>query len=261
MINKFLKTIGSILLVGIFLFIAFGSDETKSSSTSSNSSSDSKKYKTVYLDGYAVKIDLTPLAGCKEGATCSGCNGIGVTNHMGTDMICPSCNGKGFLWLEKKGLSQQTLDISEPEYSNVSQTVNTEYDSSESNSDSSENLNSNKPKYKIYDLGHSYNYDEAESECISRKMRLPDYNELIEISNSPELIKNLKGNDKSLSYWSSTDYIEGEPFSNKETIQGGDIKNYKKNYNPYTEKTIMTDTDTRMTKNCTCIEKLYDKNN
>ena len=253
MTNKFLKTVGSILLVGTFLFLAFGSDETKSSNTSSSSSSDSKKYRTVYSGGYAVQIDLTPPAGCKEGATCSGCDGIGVTNYLGTDMICPSCNGKGFLWLEKKGFSQQTSDISEPEYSNESQTVNTEYDSN-NNSDSSEKLNPNKPKYIIYDLGQSFNYDEAESECIKREMRLPDYDELLEISNSPELVKNLKANDKSLSYWSSTDYIEGQPFSNMESVHGDNAKKYKKNYNPFTDKTIMTDTDIRMKKNCLCIE-------
>jgi uncharacterized protein YecT (DUF1311 family) len=135
MINNYLKTIGSILLVGTFLFLAFGSDDTKSSSNKSISSSNSKKSRTVYSGGYAVEIDLTPPAGCKEGAICSGCDGIGVTNYMGNDMICPSCNGKGFLWLEKSGLSHQTSDISVAEYSKETQTVNQEYDSTDSNED------------------------------------------------------------------------------------------------------------------------------
>ena len=140
--------------------------------------------------------------------------------------------------------------------SNETQTNDSEYDSTDSNENSSLNdkSNSNKPKYIIYDLGQSFNYDEAESECIKRKMRLPDYDELLEISNSPELMGNLKANDKSLSYWSSTDYIEGQPFSNMESVHGDNVKKYKKNYNPFTDKTIMTDTDIRMKKNCLCIE-------
>jgi hypothetical protein len=254
MINKYFKTIGSILLVGAFLFLAFGSDDTKSSDTSP--SSNSKKTRTVYSGGYAVEIDLTPPAGCTEGATCSGCDGSGVTNYLGNDMICPSCNGKGFLWLEKKGLSQQPSDISEPEYSNENQTVNREYDSTNSNRDSSENSNINKSTYRIYNLNYSINYIDAESKCKILNMRLPDYEELLEVSNSPELMKNLTTLDENGSYWSSTDYIDGDPFDNKESIRGDDSKKFKKNYNPFYKKTIMT--DTRLTKNCFCIEKLDD---
>ena len=84
-------------------------------------------------------------------------------------------------------------------------------------------------------------------------MRLPRYEELVEIANSSELLKNLKPNDKSQSYWSSTEYIEGQAFSNKEEIQNeNESKIYRKNYNPFTEKTIMT--DIKMSKNCICVE-------
>lgn len=63
--NKYLKTIGSALIVGAFLFLAFGSDDSKSSSGSSNSSSSNsaewhtcstcgKKYEG---DGYTASSD------------------------------------------------------------------------------------------------------------------------------------------------------------------------------------------------------------
>jgi hypothetical protein len=100
--KQYLKTIFSTLIVGAFLFLAFGSDDSKSSSSNSNSSSSSssssssKNTRTVYSGGYAVEIDLTPPKGYEKGATCSDCDGGGVTNYLGTDMICPGCNGRGF---------------------------------------------------------------------------------------------------------------------------------------------------------------------
>jgi DnaJ-class molecular chaperone len=105
--KQYLKTIGSTLIVGAFLFLAFGSDDSKSSSSdsssssSSSSSTSSKNTRTVYSGGYAVEIDLTPPAGYEEGSTCDQCDGGGVTSYNGSDMICPSCNGKGFKWRKK----------------------------------------------------------------------------------------------------------------------------------------------------------------
>lgn len=71
------------------------------SENSSSSSTSSKNTRTVYSGGYAVQIDLTPPAGYEEGSTCVQCDGGGVTSYNGSDMICPSCNGKGFNWRKK----------------------------------------------------------------------------------------------------------------------------------------------------------------
>lgn len=106
-------------------------------------------------------------------------------------------------------------------------------------------------KYKIYNINDLLNYFDAEEECRSRNMRLPTYDELIEISKSEELLK-LNPISKSESYWSISDYIDGQVYSKKESIQSNNPINYKKNYNPYTEETIMT--DVKMQKNCFCIE-------
>jgi hypothetical protein len=77
-----------------------------SSSTNSSSSSSSKNTRIVYSGGYPVEIDLTPPEGYEVGGTCSsygdgGCDDGGVVNYNGTDMICPSCSGKGFRWHKK----------------------------------------------------------------------------------------------------------------------------------------------------------------
>ncbi len=102
--TKYIKIISSTLIAGAFLFLAFVSDDSKSSSSSSSStttSSSTKNTRTVYSGGYAVEIDLTPPTGYEEGASCSDCDGGGVTNYNGSDMICPGCNGKGFHWRKK----------------------------------------------------------------------------------------------------------------------------------------------------------------
>lgn len=115
-----------------------------------------------------------------------------------------------------------------------------------------ENMQSEEPKFKIYNFEYTIQYSDAESLCARKKMRLPRYEDLVEIANSSELLKNIKPNDKSLSYWSSTEYIEGQTFSMKESISGDVPKIYRKNYNPFTENTIMT--DIKMYKNCICVE-------
>ena len=112
--------------------------------------------------------------------------------------------------------------------------------------------NTIKPKYKIYEIGQYLNYYDAEEECGNRNMRLPNYDELIEISNSEERLK-LNPILKSEGYWSSTVYNEGETYIKKESISESTSPIiFKKSYNPYTEETIMT--DVKLLKNCFCIE-------
>lgn len=142
MTNKYSKTIGAYLIVVTFLILAFGSEDSKSVSDSSSfesNSSNSKKTRTVYSGGYAVKIDLTPPAGYEIGGTCSsygdgGCDDGGVTNYNGTDMICPSCNGKGFRWRKKSSnsYSENRNSIYDNTYSNTEETT-TKSDYSSSN--------------------------------------------------------------------------------------------------------------------------------
>lgn len=272
-INIYFKEISSVLIVGVFIFLAYGSDESKTDNESNeNTNTDCSNKKGAYNSGYeSGKL-------CKNMGDYSSCQSFveqynyetGRNTLVASDCYCEGFND-GKDGKPKKYNSDSEVINANNNYSSSDDYVDTniqttdnnqEQDSLEkinTNTSNDENSNSIKTKYRIYDLGYPTNYNEAESECSSRKMRLPNYDELIEISYSSELMKNLKTNDKSESYWSSTDYIDGQPFVNKESIQGDDSKKYKKNYNPFTEKTIMT--DTRLKKNCTCIEKLDDRNN
>jgi hypothetical protein len=128
------------------------------------------------------------------------------------------------------------------------------YNEEENNSISTqnENIESDIPKFQIYSFQYPVEYSVAETECAKKQMRLPNYEELYEIGNSSELLKNLKPYDKSISYWSSTEYKEGQNYSRKESNSGDEPKKYKKNYNPYTENIIMTDIS--LSRNCICIE-------
>lgn len=268
MIHKYFKTIASFLVVSAFLFLGFGSDKSKNDEESDkNVDCSNKEY--AYSSGYASG------SLCRTMGDYSSCESFvrQYNYELGRDVLAPSeCYCEGF---------NDGKDGNPQKYNDDTKVTNTNNDYSSSNDYGDENMqgsydnqeqdsleenkanssndeNSNsliaKPRFRIYDLGYPINYLDAESECRNRKMRLPDYNEFLEICNTPELLKGLKTNDKSLSYWSSTDYIDGQPFVNKESVQGDDLKNYKKNFNPFTEKTIMT--DTRLTKNCICIEKL-----
>lgn len=272
MIHKYFKTIASILVVSAFLFLGFGSDKSKNNEENDkNVDCSNKEY--AYSSGYASG------SLCRTMGDYSSCESFvrQYNYNIGRDVLAASeCYCEGFND-GKEGRPQKynadtKVTTTDNNYSSSNdygdenpQTSynNQEQDSLEenkANAPNDENSNSlaAKPRFRIYDLGHSINYIEAEAECRSRGMKMPDYNELLEISTSPELLKNLKTNDRSQSYWSSTDYIDGQPFMNKESIKGDDPKSYKKNYNPFTEKTIMT--DTRLTKNCICIEKLDESN-
>lgn len=128
------------------------------------------------------------------------------------------------------------------------------YNGEENNSISAQNENnkSETPKFKIFNFEYQLEYSVAEAQCAKKNMRLPSYEELVEIANSSELLKNLKPYDKGESYWTSTEFKDGQNFSFKEMKSGDEPKIFRKNYNPFTEKTIMT--DIRMSKNCICIE-------
>jgi hypothetical protein len=266
MTNKYLKTISSTLIVGVFLFFAFGSEKSNTDKVS-NKTTDCSNSKGAYNSGYSSG------SLCRAMSDYSSCESFvqKYNYETGRDILVASdCYCEGFNdgkdGNPKKYNSNTEGTNTDNNYSSSNDYVDTNIQTTDNNQeeDSSEEINTNssndensnsilpKPQYKIYNLGHLTNYIDAESECRNRKMRIPNYDELLEIANSPDLMKNLKPNDKSESYWSSTDYIEGQDFINLERIQNDDSKNYKKNYNPFTDKTIMT--DIKMSKNCMCIE-------
>ena len=90
--NKYFKIVGSILIAGVFVFLAFGSGkssdkESSSSSTSSTSSTSS--------------VEEAPV-GYHKGGSCSDCSGTGYYTHSieGTGVkeggVCAGCNGRGY---------------------------------------------------------------------------------------------------------------------------------------------------------------------
>lgn len=87
--KQYLKTIGSTLIVGAFLFFAFGSDDSGSSSSTSSSSSSSKHDAP---EGY------------HKGPSCSSCSGTGYMTKDGMNYkkgdVCASCNAKGYKWVK-----------------------------------------------------------------------------------------------------------------------------------------------------------------
>jgi hypothetical protein len=102
---KYVKLLSSILTIGVFMFLAFGSDDSKdndtvndssSYSTDENESSDDSQSEEEAPDGY------------KKGESCSSCSGTGYYDHdvEGTESdetggICAGCNGKGYHWVKK----------------------------------------------------------------------------------------------------------------------------------------------------------------
>ncbi|MDD2673927.1 MAG: hypothetical protein PHF81_03505 [Flavobacterium sp.] len=279
MINKLFKASGSMLMVGVFILISSGcrNDKNTKNEMKTNFSSCEEVISYVKYRAYTslekewgeARLGHISLDNNGDFQIDLVWNKIKVNGRIVQFTFTKGPYGpESFVMINcdyREGNTYVNEDASDSDYSisndydddsHEVQAGSSEFDSTDSNENSSlsDKSNSNKPKYIIYDLGQSFNYDEAESECIKREMRLPDYDELLDISNSPELVKNLKANDKSLSYWSSTDYIEGQPFSNMESVHGDNLKKYKKNYNPFTDKTIMTDTDIKMKKNCLCIE-------
>jgi hypothetical protein len=102
---KYVKFLSSILTIIVFLFLAYGSDDTKdndsvndnsSYSVNEEESSDDSQSEEEAPDGY------------KKGGSCSSCNGTGYYDHdvEGTERdetggICAGCNGKGFHWVKQ----------------------------------------------------------------------------------------------------------------------------------------------------------------
>jgi hypothetical protein len=119
---NYLKLIASAFIAVVFILLAYGSDDSKSTTSSDSNSGTStstpaKKTRTVYSGGYAVEIDLTIPSGYEEGPTCTTCDGSGVTSWLGHDMICPGCNGRGFELIKKRGDNNEINN-------NTEQTVN-----------------------------------------------------------------------------------------------------------------------------------------
>jgi hypothetical protein len=94
--NKYLRTLGSILITSVFLLLAFGSDD--SNKTSSPSPSISTSSSTDIPEGY------------QRGMNCSDCSGTGYYTHdmLGGCSTCPKkgqmcagCNGRGFTLVKK----------------------------------------------------------------------------------------------------------------------------------------------------------------
>lgn len=90
--KQYLKTISSILIVGFFVFLAFGSEESSESKNSSSSSSTTETESAP--DGY------------HKGSSCSDCSGTGYLTHdnaLGYGKkgdVCAGCNGKGYHWVK-----------------------------------------------------------------------------------------------------------------------------------------------------------------
>jgi hypothetical protein len=99
--NKYLKTIGSTLIVGAFLFFAFGSDDSKSTSSSSSSSSSSSKpeEKKCVRCGGRGSISTYSSATCTmshfDQGDCYGGHKSGFNCTPVGSKTCPCCNGSG----------------------------------------------------------------------------------------------------------------------------------------------------------------------
>ena len=110
-------------------------------------------------------------------------------------------------------------------------------------------------RIKIFLCSNYLKYSEAENECLERDMRLPTYKELLFISKDDDLKKQLKIINSNKVFWSSTDYKIGEEYTERLYISNQiseDKKTFKKTYNPFTEKTIMTDVE--ISESCFCVD-------
>jgi hypothetical protein len=119
----------------------------------------------------------------------------------------------------------------------------------------SQNSEENK-RIKIFNISNYFKYSEAENECLGRDMRLPTYKELLFISKDDDLKKQLKIINSNQVFWSSTDYKIGEEYTDKQSVItnqiGEDKKKFKKTFNPFTEKTIITDVE--IYESCICVD-------
>jgi hypothetical protein len=106
---------------------------------------------------------------------------------------------------------------------------------------------------EINSFDYITNYSDAENVCQSKNMRLPTYTELIEINKS-DLRVNLSPKDKSITYWTSTNFDETEEnrYISKVFYQENESNViFHKTFNPFTEKTEFI--DSKMKCNFICI--------
>jgi DnaJ-class molecular chaperone len=91
--KKKIKIMSSVLVASTFLFLAFGSEESKNKENSDSNVSNAPKSN----DG----TDTWIPDGYHRGSDCSDCSGTGhKTYYLSNDTpysgICPSCNGRGY---------------------------------------------------------------------------------------------------------------------------------------------------------------------
>ncbi len=92
--KQYIKTISSVLIVGFFVFLAFGSEESSDNKNSNSSSTSS-----------TIETEKAPN-GYHKGSSCSDCSGTGYLTHdnaLGYGKkgdVCAGCNGKGYHWVK-----------------------------------------------------------------------------------------------------------------------------------------------------------------
>lgn len=92
--NKYFKIISSTIIASAFLFLAFGSDESKDKGSSNSSTTSSS----------SSIVNEAPV-GYHKGSSCIDCSRTGYYTHdvMGLPGskggVCAGCNGKGYHWV------------------------------------------------------------------------------------------------------------------------------------------------------------------
>ena len=102
---KYVKLLSSTLTIGVFLFLAFGSEDSKKN----NSVTDNSSYTSNDIESSSdSQSEEEAPDGYEKGESCSSCSGTGYYDHdvEGTERdetggICAGCNGKGFHWVKK----------------------------------------------------------------------------------------------------------------------------------------------------------------
>lgn len=102
---KHIKFLPSMLTIGVFMLLAFGSDDSKDNDSVNDNSS---YYEDEQQSSDDNQSEEEAPDGYKKGESCSSCNGTGYYDHdvEGTKIdetggICAGCNGKGFHWVNQ----------------------------------------------------------------------------------------------------------------------------------------------------------------
>ena len=267
------KVLGSIIIVGVFLFFAYGSDDTKTDQVSNNTV-DCSNYKGQYSSGYSSG-SLCSVMG--DNSSCESYveqynYGVGTEVLEASDCYCEGFNdgkngnAKKYSSNSDKSNSNNESDnhTSSEEYKNYELQNNEFEDYSEI--EEAERLSSiaeeeerhNKEvnnRIKIFNVSNYLKYMDAENVCLEREMRLPTYEEMMLISKDVDLKNQLQVINSNEGFWSSTDFkITEDKYFTKEFLNNQiseDKKKYKKTFNPFNEKTIITDVE--IDKRCFCI--------